>query len=223
MLLCRLLFSLGTSAATCMMTGTLGDVAGGIHERARVSAVVGQFAGFGALIAGMVLIKVPYYLGLKYGGEVGGTKAALIIIGGSAMILGIMLYLTMPSTGRGSADGVTGWFKKKVLKQEVQDEDEKELIAPWTLLKYGFKAGRDPRVALAYMSSFVVCTHLAIHPLIPRSAPSATFSTFSSLLLFFAPCPMKKIYPNHFHGIHFSFSSVTPDKLTFSLFYYVRN
>ncbi|KAG0291212.1 hypothetical protein BGZ96_005405 [Linnemannia gamsii] len=155
MLLCRLLFSLGTAASTCMMTGTLGDVAGGIHERARVAAIVGQFAGFGALIAGMVLVKVPYYLSLKYGGEIGGTKAALIIVGGSTVLLGLMLYLTMPSTGVGQADGVTGWFKKKVLKQEVQNEAEKELIAPWTLLMYGFKAGRDPRVALAYMSSFV--------------------------------------------------------------------
>lgn len=222
MLLCRLLFSLGTAAATCMMTGTLGDVAGGIHERARVAAIVGQFAGFGALIAGMVLIQVPYYLSLKYGGEIGGTKAALIIVGGSAMLLGVMLYLTMPSTGVGQADGVTGWFKKKVLKQEIQNEHEKEIIAPWTLLKYGFLAGRDPRVALAYMSSFVVCTQLVIHTLIPRSAPIASFSTFSFFLLFFVPCPLK-ILNQLFSQYYFILLPITPGKLTCPHFYYFRN
>ncbi|KAF9141036.1 hypothetical protein BG015_001419 [Linnemannia schmuckeri] len=155
MLLCRLLFSLGSSAATCMMTGTLGDVAGAIHERARVSAIVGLAAGCGALIAGMVLIHIPYHLQEKFGTELEGIKAAFLIVGGGAIALGFLLFLTMPSTGKGQADGVAGWFKKTILKKEIEDEDEKEIISPWKLLKYGFKAGRDPRVSLAYLSSFV--------------------------------------------------------------------
>ncbi|KAG0069316.1 hypothetical protein BGZ89_003108 [Linnemannia elongata] len=169
MLLCRLLFSLGSSAATCMMTGTLGDVAGAIHERGRVSAIVGLCAGCGGLIAGMVLINIPYHLEVKYGGEIEGIKAAYLIVGGGALVLSVLLFLTMPATGKGQADGVAGWFKKTVLKKEIEDEDEKEIISPWKLLKYGFRAGRDPRVALAYLSSFVA------------RADTVLFSSFMSL------------------------------------------
>ncbi|KAF9124175.1 hypothetical protein BGW39_008406 [Mortierella sp. 14UC] len=169
MLLCRLLFSVGTSAATCMMTGTLGDVAGAIHERGRVSAIVGLSAGCGALIAGLALIGIPYDLELKFGSEIEGTKAAFLIVGGAAMVLGLLLFFTMPSTGVGEASGVTGWFKKTIMKKEVHSEYEKEIISPFKLLKYGFLAARDPRVALAYMSSFVA------------RADTVLFSSFMSL------------------------------------------
>ncbi|KAG0380544.1 hypothetical protein BGX24_007399 [Mortierella sp. AD032] len=169
MLLCRLLFSLGSSAATCMMTGTLGDVAGAIHERGRVSAIVGFSAGCGGLIAGLVLLSVPYDLADSFGGEMGGMRAAFIIVGGCAMVLGILLFFTMPATGVGEANGVTGWFKKTVLKKEIENEYEKEIISPFKLLKYGFVAARDPRVALAYLSSFVA------------RADTVLFSSFMSL------------------------------------------
>ncbi|KAF9911634.1 hypothetical protein EC991_002752 [Linnemannia zychae] len=169
MLLCRLLFSVGTSAATCMMTGTLGDVAGAIHERGRVSAIVGLSAGCGALIAGMGLIGIPYDLQIKYGTEIDGTKAAFLIVGGAAMVLGVLLFFTMPSTGVGEASGVTGWFKKTVLKKEINSDYEKEIISPFKLVKYGFLAARDPRVALAYLSSFVA------------RADTVLFSSFMSL------------------------------------------
>ncbi|KAF9089057.1 hypothetical protein BGX29_012250 [Mortierella sp. GBA35] len=169
MLLCRLLFSVGSSAATCMMTGTLGDVAGSLHERGRVSAIVGMFAGFGGLVAGLVLVNVPYQLALSHGGEAEGTRVAFLMVGGCAIGLGTLLFFTMPSTGHGQADGVTGWFKKTVLKKEVANESEKQILSPWTLFKYGVKAGRDPRVALAYISSFVA------------RADTVLFSSFISL------------------------------------------
>ncbi|KAF9922278.1 hypothetical protein FBU30_007624 [Linnemannia zychae] len=169
MLLCRLLFSVGTSAATCMMTGTLGDVAGSIPQRGRVSAIVGLAAGCGGLIAGLVLVKVPYNLSVKYGGEVGGTKAAFLIVGGMAIALGVLLFFTMPSTGVGEADGITAWFKKTVMKRKIENEAEKEILSPWDCLKYGIAAGRDPRIALAYLSSFVA------------RADTVLFSSFMSL------------------------------------------
>ncbi|KAF9373835.1 hypothetical protein CPB97_000281 [Podila verticillata] len=133
MLLCRLLFSLGTAACTCMMTGTLGDVAGGKHERGRVGAMVGMFAGFGGLVGGMVLTKVPYQLEKIAGSEVGGIHLCFRIVGGVAIGFAFFAALTMTK------------LKKS---QDFHGN-------PFTMLKYGFLAARDPRIALAYMSSFV--------------------------------------------------------------------
>jgi len=134
MLLCRLLFSVGTAACTCMMTGTLGDVAGGKRERGRVSAMVGMFAGFGGLVGGMVLTKVPYQLVKIAGSEVEGIHLCFRIVGGVAIAFALFAALTMTK------------FKKS---KDFHGN-------PLTMLKYGIFAARDPRIALGYMSSFVV-------------------------------------------------------------------
>ncbi|KAF9358633.1 hypothetical protein BGX26_001262 [Mortierella sp. AD094] len=168
MLLCRLLFSLGSSACTCMMTGTLGDIAGCQHERGRVSAIVGICSGIGGLVAGLVLIRLPWQMGNKVNNEIEGIKLALGIIGGCAVGLSVLFFLTMPKTGAGVADGVTAWAKKTILRREDQESTE-EIISPWRMLKYGIMAGRDPRVALAYVSSFVA------------RADTVLFSSFMSL------------------------------------------
>ncbi|KAF9181263.1 hypothetical protein BGZ51_005566 [Haplosporangium sp. Z 767] len=159
MLLCRLLFSVGSSAATCMMTGTLGDIAGGLHERGRVSGAVGLFSGVGGLIAGMVLTKMPYQLTKLADNEVEGIQLSYGIVGGCAIALGVIFLFTMPRTGRDSADGVTAWAKGLITREKTPvkstNPEAQEAISPWRMLKYGIVAGRDPRVALAYMSSFV--------------------------------------------------------------------
>ncbi|KAF9291267.1 hypothetical protein BGZ68_004583 [Mortierella alpina] len=171
MLLCRLLFSVGSAAATCMMTGTLGDVAGGHHERGRVSAIVGMFAGFGGLTAGMGLILVPYKLTVIAHDEVEGIQLAFLIVGGCAVALGLLFLLSMPRTGAGSATGVTAWFKAVICRRQTTEEmkQKSEMISPFKMLKYGILAGRDPRVALAYLSSFVA------------RADTVLFSSFMSL------------------------------------------
>ncbi|KAG0341576.1 hypothetical protein BG000_008635 [Podila horticola] len=96
MLMCRLLFSLGTAACTCMMTGTLGDIAGGKHERGR------------------------------------GIELCFRIVGGVAIGFAAFVALTIPKV-KTSAD----------------------YMNPIKMLKYGIIAGRDPRISLAYLSSFV--------------------------------------------------------------------
>ncbi|KAG0198192.1 hypothetical protein BGX28_008341 [Mortierella sp. GBA30] len=172
MLLCRLLFSLGSAAATCMMTGTLGDVAGNLHERGRVSAIVGMFAGFGGLTAGMGLINLPYKLKERVHSEVEGIQLAFTIVGGCAIGLGLIFFFSMPRTGAGSADGLTAWFKRCLSRRKSKSETDtsaSEMISPWRMLKYGFLAGRDPRVALAYLSSYV------------SRADTVLFSSFMSL------------------------------------------
>ncbi|KAF9915748.1 hypothetical protein BX616_005474 [Lobosporangium transversale] len=159
MLLCRLLFSLGSSACTCMMTGTLGDIAGSQHERGRVSAIVGLFSGLGGLVAGLVLVKLPWQLGELAKDEVQGLRLSFTIVGGCSLALALIFFVTMPTVGRGAADGLTRWIKnhlsRKKSAEDSKDSADEETIHPLRMLAYGFLAGRDPRVALAYVSSFV--------------------------------------------------------------------
>ncbi|KAF9433916.1 hypothetical protein BGZ76_008813 [Entomortierella beljakovae] len=169
MLLCRLLFSLGSSACTCMMTGTLGDIAGNQHERGRVSAMAGMFTGFGALVSGMVLVELPWQLGKKVNDDVEGLKMSITIIGACAVAFAFIFFFTMPKTGAGASDGITTWFNQKVLRRTTISPNAEPMISPWHMLKYGILAGRDPRVALAYVSSFVA------------RADTVLFSSFISL------------------------------------------
>ncbi|KAG0253899.1 hypothetical protein BG011_006100 [Mortierella polycephala] len=152
MLLCRLLFSMGVAACTCMMTGTLGDVAGGVHERGRVSALVGILAGIGGVVAGMVLIKVPFQLGSLVKNETEGLRLSLVIVGGCAIGLAFIFAFTMPNVGapRGFCFG-----KRWASGDDSIPVPKKKLENPFQMLKYGILAGRDPRIALAYFSSFV--------------------------------------------------------------------
>ncbi|KAG0333964.1 hypothetical protein BG004_000616 [Podila humilis] len=131
-LLCRLLFSVGSAACTCMMTGTLGDFAGGHHERGRVSAIVGMFAGFGGLVAGLVLTQVPFQLVKKAGSEARGIQWSFQIVGGVAIGFGFIAAFTM-----------------------TKAKGRKDFQNPFKMLKYGVLAARDPRIALSYFSSFV--------------------------------------------------------------------
>ncbi|KAF9325262.1 hypothetical protein BG006_011255 [Podila minutissima] len=157
MLLCRLLFSVGSAATTCMMTGTLSDVAGGQHERGRVSAMVGMFAGFGGLTAGMGLIKVPYQLVQYAGSEIKGIQLCFRIVGGVAIGFAVVCLFTMHNMEGSHVKGVKYWVRRIVTRNK--DNEPKPALPPMEnplkQLKYGFMAGRDPRVSLAYVSSFV--------------------------------------------------------------------
>ncbi|KAG0051552.1 hypothetical protein BGZ83_003561 [Gryganskiella cystojenkinii] len=157
LLLCRLLFSVGSAACTCMMTGTLGDVAGGQKERGRVSAIVGMFAGFGGLVSGLVLITVPYNLGVMVKSEVEGIKLALIIVGGCAIALGVIFAFTMPNTNVPEGAIMRSLRRCVGIRKPEDDVLVKpiKVASPFVMLKYGILAGRDPRIALAYVSSFV--------------------------------------------------------------------
>ncbi|KAG0345558.1 hypothetical protein BG004_003582 [Podila humilis] len=158
MLLCRLLFSLGSSAATCMMTGTLSDIAGGQHERGRVSAMVGMFAGFGGLIAGLCLVQLPQKLVKYAGSEVKGIQLSFTIVGGFAIGFGFLCLFTMHNMESSHVKGTRYWVKRLFTRNRQDIEPSPELPKfqnPLVMLKQGILAGRDPRVALAYLSSFV--------------------------------------------------------------------
>jgi hypothetical protein len=128
-----------------------------------------MFSGFGALVSGMVLLKLPYQLGKLAKDETEGIQLALTIVGGVAIGMAVIFAFTMPNLStRRSQGGVVGYFNNfftpktnptdiaanNVTKEPRYEEEEPK--NPFKLLKYGILAGRDPRVALAYFSSFVV-------------------------------------------------------------------
>jgi len=144
-----------------MMTGTLGDMAGNQYERGRVSAIVGLFSAFGGMVAGLALVKLPDQLGKKLHDEYRGHQLSFTIVGGCALALALILFLILPKTGAGAADGLTAWFKNcfSCGKDNTLDKQTSETLNPWKMLKYGVLAARDPRIGLAYLSSFVVSCH----------------------------------------------------------------
>ncbi|KAG0370794.1 hypothetical protein BGZ54_004043 [Gamsiella multidivaricata] len=144
------------------MTGTLGDIAGGQHERGRVSAIVGMFAGLGGLVSGMVLIQVPYQLGTLVKDDAEGIQLALIIVGGCAIALACVFAFTMPNVNvrHSGGDGAVKYFKRlfKLVHSEIVSAVTKapslsssfeRLVTenPLKLLKYGILAGRDPHAS----------------------------------------------------------------------------
>ncbi|KAF9580062.1 hypothetical protein BGW38_003440, partial [Lunasporangiospora selenospora] len=158
-LLCRMLFSVGSSACTCMMTGTLSDIAGGQHERGRVAAMAGMFAGFGGLVGGMGLIGLPWKLERLVGDAENGLKMALSLVGGVTIGLAVIFAFTMPNLNVKDKPSllqrIKSCFRKNSSSGSKTDNSDIKLENPFKVLKEGFIAGRDPRVALAYLSSFV--------------------------------------------------------------------
>lgn len=133
MLLIKLVFSLGSSGSTAMMVAMMMEVAHG--KGGLVSGCIGIASGLGATFAALCLFMVPAYLTMIYTKPNQGTMLSHSAIGGTTMIVSIILFFCMPkdSCTRPPVNHFKGYFKK---------------------LYTGVKAGKDLRIALGYASSF---------------------------------------------------------------------
>jgi MFS family permease len=133
MLVLKLLFSVGSSGATAMMVAMMMEVAKG--KGGLVSGCIGIASGLGATFAALCLFMAPAYLSMTYRGGNRGLTYSHTAIGGSSMVLSIILFFCMPkdSCTRPPVNHLKGWFIK---------------------LYKGIKAGKEPRIALGYASSF---------------------------------------------------------------------
>ncbi|KAK9694017.1 hypothetical protein K7432_013627 [Basidiobolus ranarum] len=139
LLLLRLLFAAGSSACTSMMTAMLGDCLS--NKRGRVTGVVGLFSGIGALFAVGVLLPLPARFTSLYNGDSEkAIKTSFYTVGGVVLCLSVFLWFTLPKD-------------KDRASRRAEASKPKENM--FILLKKGFLAGKDPRVALGYISSFV--------------------------------------------------------------------
>lgn len=133
MLILKLLFSIGSSGATAMMVAMMMEVAHG--KGGLVSGCIGIASGLGATFSALCLFMAPAYLSMTYRGSNRGLTYSHGAIGGSTMALSIILFFCMPkdSYTRPPVNHFKGWFIK---------------------LYKGIQAGKEPRIALGYASSF---------------------------------------------------------------------
>lgn len=133
MLIIRLVFSIGSSGSTAMMVAMMMEVAHG--KGGLVAGSIGIASGLGATFAALCLFMVPALISIKYPEGFDGLIKANTIIGSTAMGLGVVLFFCMPkdSCTRPSVNHFKGYLGK---------------------LYRGVKAGKEPRIALGYASSF---------------------------------------------------------------------
>lgn len=133
MLLIKLVFSIGTAGATSMMVAMMMEVAYG--KGGLASGCIGISSALGATFAALCLFMVPAYLTVSYPGDNRGLTYSHAAIGGTSMVLAVILYFCMPKDAykRPKVSHVKGWFLK---------------------LYRGIQVTRDPRVALGYATSF---------------------------------------------------------------------
>ncbi|KAI8365774.1 major facilitator superfamily domain-containing protein [Blakeslea trispora] len=133
MLILKLIFSVGSAGSTAMMMAMVMEITHG--KGGLVSGCVGLASGLGAIIAALVFFMIPASLSIKYPGPNHGIIYSHGAIGGTAMVVAILLYFSLPKDlyKRSRINHFKAWVDK---------------------LYYGLKAAKEPRIALGYTSSF---------------------------------------------------------------------
>lgn len=132
LLLLKLVFAAGsagcTTMMTAMMTAMMTDVVHG--KGGMVSGIIGACSGLGAIFSSFVLFSIPAKLGISTGSPTQGIVISFGIIGGCTLFVGMLLWFFLP--------------KAKQLRVEPL----------FIRIKKGVMAGKDPRISLAFATSF---------------------------------------------------------------------
>jgi MFS family permease len=133
MLIIRLVFSVGSAGSTAMMVAMMMEIA--VGKGGLVAGSIGIASGLGATFAALCLFMVPALLSITYTEGFDGLTYSHTIVGSTAMGLGVILFFCMPkdSYTRPPVNHFKGYLKK---------------------LYVGIQAGKEPRIALGYASSF---------------------------------------------------------------------
>jgi MFS family permease len=182
LILLRVIFALGGSAASSMLTAVLADYATD-NDRGKLASLVGLCAGLGALISLSLFLRIPSYFK--------DAATGLHVAYGSVAILSLLFSITllfalvgknrsdqidqedplrhsstssMPSLEEVNQDGTpVSSHSPEQLSNETtsliphQSSTEPNLNATFlSIAKKGFKAAlQDPRVLLGYTASFL--------------------------------------------------------------------
>ncbi|KAM3587128.1 hypothetical protein VKS41_002169 [Umbelopsis sp. WA50703] len=128
LLLLKLVFSAGSAGCTTMMAAMMTDVVHG--KGGLVSGLIGACSGLGAIFAAFVLFAVPAKIGVATKSPVQGVVVGWGIIGGCVMFLGVVLWFCLPKSKQGPTEAI------------------------YIRIKKGILAGKDPRISLAFVTSF---------------------------------------------------------------------
>ena len=140
LLMFRLISSAGIAAVSVMLVTVVADYVRDA-SRGKATGYLGVMNGLGAMIAALVLIKLP---------------ARFIEGGASPLDAGIATFNIV--VGIAFASAVLMWFG---LKKGLPAQHE-ERPPFFTMMQDGVKAAKDPGIALAYGASFVARGNLAV-------------------------------------------------------------
>ncbi|MFG3440286.1 MFS transporter [Nonomuraea sp. NPDC047897] len=136
----RVVFGLGVAALNAMMSTIAIDYVR-TRSRGKSYGLIGVFGGLGALVAVLVLVRLPRTMEAQGLDAVAATRVSFLIIAGGILVVAGLLWLTLSPAKAGPADG----------------------HVPLTrLVREGLVLVRDPGVALSYAASFVARADLAI-------------------------------------------------------------
>ncbi|KAJ1550904.1 hypothetical protein HK096_004303, partial [Nowakowskiella sp. JEL0078] len=164
LLIFRLIFALGGSAGSCMLTAVLADYAGE-EDRGKISAVVGLMTGCGALLALFVFLRIPS----STADPVAGLRKAFFIVGGIAAFFGVFIFFTLrKSFGK---DLTRIEQPQKISSEFVSSQSQSQENSSSSLLSKSFlpnnkrsilnialegiKAARDPVILVGYIGGFL--------------------------------------------------------------------
>lgn len=136
MLFYRLIFAVGGSGTTAMITALIGDFAAP-GTRAKVAAFTGTSAGFGALLAVLLFARLPILIP--------SSLAQLLQLENPKiyMTFGIMAFILL----------LTSLLASFGLTKAYQQTFERSSF--WSRLRCSLAAAKNPLVSIAYFSGFV--------------------------------------------------------------------
>lgn len=136
----RCVYSLGIAGISTMIVTLMADYAAD-NSRGKATGFLGIMNGLGAMVAALVLVKLPaIYQGQGFNAEQAGF-ATFACIGLLTLIVAVLIFLTLKP-------GVA-----------IQNEQKKSVFKQ---IEEGFTAAKDPGISLAYAASFVARGNLAV-------------------------------------------------------------
>jgi MFS family permease len=145
LLLFRLLFALGGSACSAMMTAVLADIAFE-GDRGKFSGLVGLTSGLGALVGVFGFLRLPTLLGLRN---------SYFIVAAISLISGILLLSSWVSLKKRQEAGVETLNEDSLSISSQSNRKKLQLIYFVQSFKKGIFAAKDTKILLGYFSSFL--------------------------------------------------------------------
>ncbi|WP_405149922.1 MFS transporter [Sphaerisporangium sp. NBC_01403] len=136
----RVVFGLGVAALNAMMSTIAIDYVR-TRSRGKSYGLIGFFGGLGAVVAVLVMVRLPQTLEGRGLEPVAATRLAFLLIAAGILVVAVLLWLTL-STAQVSATADRTTLPR--------------------LAREGLVLVRDPGVALSYAASFVARADLAV-------------------------------------------------------------
>ncbi|KAJ3258267.1 hypothetical protein HK103_003748 [Boothiomyces macroporosus] len=161
LLLFRLVFAIGGSACSAMLTAILSDVVLE-QDRGKLSGITGLMSGAGALLGVFLFLPLP----AKFGDGPDAIHKSYLIVAGVAIFIATLLFAV--SIARYYQDkplplqsDLTGQHSDSGSSNEGLDSEERLLPTNgtvgklWDSISLGFSASKNPNILMGHLASFL--------------------------------------------------------------------